>query len=102
MFKILFAALLLSGAALSSAAPLNAWNLNLGAVGGTNATQIGIVTLNGYSELDQTISGNSAFSQDLRSVVPCNGCNISKAAHLTRSAWDFPPLTRICIFVLMG
>ena len=63
MFKILFAALLLSGAALSSAAPLNAWNLNLGAVGGTNATQIGIVTLNGYSELDQIISGNSAFGQ---------------------------------------
>ena len=52
MFKILFAALLLSSAALSSAAPLSAWNINLGAVGGTNVTQIGTVTLNGYSELD--------------------------------------------------
>ena len=63
MSKILFAALLLSGAALSSAAPLSAWNFNLGAVGGTNAAQIGAITLNGYSELDQIISGNSTFSQ---------------------------------------
>ena len=63
MFRILFAALLLSSAALSNATPLNAWNLNLSAVGGTDATQISTVTLNGYSELNQTISGNSAFGQ---------------------------------------
>ena len=63
MIKILFAALLLSGATFSSATPLSEWNLNLGTLGGTNAAHIGTVTVNGFSELDQTISGNSGLGQ---------------------------------------
>ena len=63
MIRIWLAALLLGAATLSSATPLSEWNLNLGALGGADASHIGTVTLNGFSELDQTISGNSALGQ---------------------------------------
>lgn len=63
MTRILLAALLMSGSAVSSAIPLSEWNLNLSAIGGADATHIGTVTLNGFSKLDQTIAGSSAFGQ---------------------------------------
>lgn len=63
MIRILLSVLLLGGAAVSSATPLSEWNLNLSAFGGSNATNIGTVTLNGFSELDQTIVGNSGLGQ---------------------------------------
>ena len=63
MFRVLLAALLLVFATMASAVPLSSWNFNLGALGGSNASTIDTVTLNGFSELDQTIAGNSAFGQ---------------------------------------
>lgn len=54
---------LLICACAANATPLNSWNLNLGVLGGGNATNISTMTLNGFSELDQTIAGNSALGQ---------------------------------------
>lgn len=61
MRRILFAGLFLAYAASAAAVPLSNWNLNLGAIGGTNATAITDVTLNGFSEIDQTISANTSY-----------------------------------------
>lgn len=61
MRKVLFAGLFLAYAASAVALPLSNWNLNLGAIGGTNATAITDVTLNGFSQVDQTISANTSY-----------------------------------------
>ena len=63
MFRAFIAVLLLGLATMADAVPLSSWNFNLGALGGSSATNIGTVTLNGFSELDQTIAGNSALGQ---------------------------------------
>lgn len=61
MRRALIAGLLLACATSAVAIPLSNWNLNLGALGGSNTTGITDVTLNGFSQLDQTIVGNSAI-----------------------------------------
>ena len=63
IFRALFAVLSFGFATITGAVPLSGWNINLGTFGGTNTANIDTVTLNGFSELDQTITGNSAFGQ---------------------------------------
>lgn len=43
------------------AAPLGSWNLNLGIAGGSNATNITSVTVDGTSTIRQDITGGTAF-----------------------------------------
>lgn len=61
MLRALIAGLFLAFATSAVAVPLSNWSLNLGALGGSNATGIIDVTLDGFSQLDQTIAGNSAI-----------------------------------------
>lgn len=63
MFRVLLVVLIFGFSTLSNAIPLSSWNLNLGTLGGANGSNINTVTLNGFSELDQAITGNSAFGQ---------------------------------------
>jgi hypothetical protein len=64
MFRsVIFGLVLSAYASVSAGTLLSSWDLNLGTVGGSNAIAIGAVTLNGFSEIDQTVVGSSAFGQ---------------------------------------
>lgn len=90
MIKILLVALLLSSATLASATPLSEWNFKLGALGGADASHISTATLNGFSELDQTIAGNSAFGQSFTFNGSLQWVQYQQIAALNPSSFGLP------------